>query len=162
MWFIQSPGGLFSTVLMLSFWISSLMSKATCVAHPPLSPTGFHASGFLHIYSLVFDSHQKHGCFPTFLLFKVSNLAWLSVRPLCSLYLIVGGWEKNDFLVCQLCHYHKYAANQGSVPETSYSIRLLTALRSDALWGLPRGGGGSATNTAISWTSSNMCHGFSH
>lgn len=90
-----------------------------------------------YIYSLdylLFNSHQQHGCFTTFLLLKVSNLVWLSVRLLCSLYLIVEVWKKkNDFLVCQLCHYHKYAANQGSVPETSYSIRLLTALRSDGL-----------------------------
>lgn len=61
----------------------------------------------------------------------------------------------------QLCHYQKYGANQGSVPETSYSIRLLTALRSDGLI-LRAASGESTANTAISCPSFNMCHGFSH
>lgn len=129
-----------------------VISSTSIPCCPPLSSVPL-ASCNLGLFAVRFTPATR-------LFYHLSNLIRLSVRLLYSLYLIVRGWgEKNDFFVCQLCHYHKYAADQGSVPETSSSIRLLTALRSDGLIFEGFLGGGYA---AISWPSFNMCHGFSH
>lgn len=102
---------------------------------------------------LLFDSHQQHGCFATFLLLKVSHLVWLSVRLLYSFYLIVRLGKKRF----SLCLSSVIITNMLRIEEVS--LRRPTAsdcwLHWDQMhWYLRAASGESTANTAISWPSS--------